>query len=281
MSAPRFSRLNVVWELPESWCESDHLAGALAEVERRLAAQDIARFGLAQHFVFVVTSLPDRIAMKHRERVVVLQTSDEGHEIPSYADEVFMVFKNYPSFAKPPDNVKFIPLGCNKDVPALPARPMNARGTDVFFIGRKEFRDDFFAAALPLNEREDLVAQIGVGPAFREGMAPTDYAAMLADTKIALCPRGVSHETFRTYEALRAGCAVIAARHLSSWWTAGWPVIEIDDWAGLGTLIDELRADPVRLDALGQRGLAWWRARCSPKAVGAHIVGDMLTRLAQ
>ena len=37
MTAPRFKRLNVVWELPDTWCETDHIAGALEEAEKYLA----------------------------------------------------------------------------------------------------------------------------------------------------------------------------------------------------------------------------------------------------
>jgi len=274
LSPPGFSRLNVLWELPETWCETDHVAGALHEVERRLA-----RHGLADSFVFVVTSVADRLPLKHPGRVIVIQTSDEAHEVPAYMNDAFMVFKVYRPFAQTPDNLRVIPLGCNKDVPVLPSKPMRARGTDVFFVGRPEFREEFFAAALPLNERPDLAAQVGEAPGFRLGLSPADYAAVLADTKIALSPRGVSHETFRTYEALRAGCAVIAARHLPSWWTDGWPVIEVDDWRGIGDLVDMLRADPGRLDALSAQGQTWWRERCSPEAVGAYIATEIVAYL--
>jgi len=120
-----------------------------------------------------------------------------------------------------------------------------------------------------------------VAPMFREGIAPADYASVLADTKIALSPRGVSHETFRTYEALRAGCVVIAQRHLPSWFTTGWPVIEVDEWSGIGPLVDGLLKDPAHLAELSEKGLAWWRERCAPEIVGRYIVNEivgMLTR---
>ena len=276
MGGPGFKRLNVVWELPETWCESDHVAGALLEVERQFVPA-----GLAERFIFVVTSLPDRLAVKHPDRVIVIQTSDEGHEVPAYAGDVFMVFKNYPPFAQAPANLRVFPLGCNKDVPELPPKPMAARGCDVFFIGRREFRDDFFAAARTLTVTRNLSVRIDVAPAFREGMPPDAYGAQLVDTKIALSPRGVSHETFRTYEALRAGSAVIAQRHLPAWWTERWPVIEVDDWTELTGLVDTLLADPARLDALSTAGLVWWRERCSPAAVGAYMAREIVAQLSR
>ena len=39
--------------------------------------------------------------------------------------------------------------------------------------------------------------------------APDGYAANMMDTKIALVPRGVTAETHRFHEAMRAGCVVI------------------------------------------------------------------------
>lgn len=274
MTTPHFARLNVVWELPDSWCESDHIAGALTVVEHLLAPH-----GLAEHFIFVVTSHGDKISVRHPERVIAIQTSDEGHEVPAYLGDVFLAFKNYRPFAPLPENLRIIPLGCNKDVPDLAGAPISERGTDVFFIGRDVHRDDFFAAALPLNGRDDIAARIDLAPAFREGLSPADYAAYLADTKIALSPRGVSHETFRTYEALRAGCAVIAARQLPSWFVDGWPVIEVDDWTGLDRRIEDLLSDTDRLQNLSARGQAWWRERCCPEAVGRYIVQEIVARL--
>ena len=273
-TSPRFRRLNVIWELPETWCETEHISRALEELERQFAAH-----GLAERFIFVVTSRADQLPLKHRDRVIVVQTSDEAHEVPDYVDDVFMIFKNYRPFAPAPGNLRIIPLGCNKDVPAVEPRPMAERSVDLFFIGRPEYRDDFFAAARLLSSRRDLMARISAGPSFREGMAPEIYGATLADTKIALSPRGVSHETFRTYEALRAGCAVIAARHLPAWFTDGWPVIEVDDWRALPELADTLLGDPARLESLSRLGLEWWRAMCSPEAVGRYMAREIVGRL--
>lgn len=274
MTQPRFRHLSVVWELQHDWCDKDHIRDALEAVEAELV-----RLGLAQRFIFVVTTYGDRLAIRHPDRVIVVQTQDEGHELPAYAGDVFMVFRPYRPFGALPDNLRVIPLGCNKDVPALAPKPMQARSIDTFFIGRVEFREDFLAAALPLNGRPDIAARIAVGPEFRKGMAPEGYAATLVDTKVALSPRGVSHETFRTYEALRAGCAVIAQRQLPAWFTEGWPVIEVDEWSGLEALLKRLLADPAHLDELSARGLAWWRERCSPAATGRYMAGEIVRRL--
>ena len=111
------------------------------------------------------------------------------------------------------------------------------------------------------------------------GRPPEDYARRLADTKIALSPRGVSHETFRTYEALRAGCVVIAQRQLSAWFTEGWPVIEVDDWSDVGDLADDLLGDSARLEDLSRQSLAWWQEKCSEEAVAHYVVRELAIKL--
>lgn len=283
MSQPIFKDLNVLWELPENWCEWDHIEETLRRIGHYLA-----NLGTSERFVFVVTSVADQLPLAHPERTVVIQTSDEGHEIPAYADDVFMVFKNYRPFDPPPPNLRVVPLGCNKDVPSLPPLDMTERPLDIFFTGWDNHREDFFTAieaAYPgnkgdLNGRE-MVVDIARQTNFRSGLAPELYARRLTESKIVLSPRGVSHETFRTYEAMRAGCAVIAARQLPAWYIDGWPVIELDDWQGIDALVKELLSDEARLQALSEQNLAWWRDHCSPEAVAHYMVRELSLKLMQ
>ena len=275
MEPTDFSPLQVIWDLPNNWCEEAHLSGALHHAGLMLQG-----LGLAERFVFVVTSVSDQIPMKHPDRVVVLQTSDEGHEIPDYLADAFMVFKNYKPFDGLRESLRVIPLGCNKDVPAIPGKPMAQRELDLFFIGRPDFREEFFAGTeAAFSGRDDITFEIGEAPGFRLGRSPEDYARRLADTKIALSPRGVSHETFRTYEALRAGCVVIAQRQLSAWFTEGWPVIEVDDWSDVGDLADDLLGDSARLEDLSRQSLAWWQEKCSEEAVAHYVVRELAIKL--
>jgi hypothetical protein len=274
VTTPRFHHLNVVWELFEDWADAESVREALEACEAILV-----RLGIADRFIFVATTYGDKIAMKHKDRVIVVQTQDETHLVPDYIEDVFMVFKTYRPFVPAPANLRVIPLGCNKDVAALPPKAMEARTADVFFIGRVEHRDAFLKATLPLNERHDIHAHIAVGPAYRQGIAPEEYARTLVNTKIALAPRGVSHETFRLYEAMRAGCVVIAERQLPTWFNDGWPVIEVDGWDDISQRIDRLLADAARLKELSARGQAWWREKCSPAVVGRYMAREIVGRL--
>ncbi|MEE2761066.1 MAG: hypothetical protein VYE18_06445 [Pseudomonadota bacterium] len=272
MSDPVFRRLNVLWNLPDDWCEEQHIIDILTAIEVRFVSM-----GLAERFIFIVTSVGDTLPLTHKERVIVLQTSDEGHEVPSYASEVFLVFKNYPPFDMVPVNLRVFPLGCNKDVTELPVQPLTERPFDVFFIGRDEFREDFFSA----TDRAfvGLRTEIARAPGFRKGITPEEYAARLSKAKIALSPRGVSHETFRTYEAMRSGCVVVAQRQIPCWWADGWPVIEVDDWSGIGDLVRDQLLDSDAMQARADASRRWWQDKCSPAAVAQYMMDEIAARL--
>ena len=61
MTDPVFRRLNVMWELPDDWCEEQHIIDILASIEPRML-----EMGLAERFVFVVTSVAGQLPMATR-----------------------------------------------------------------------------------------------------------------------------------------------------------------------------------------------------------------------
>jgi hypothetical protein len=97
------------------------------------------------------------------------------------------------------------------------------------------------------------------------------YTEIMADTKIALTPRGSSVETYRLFEAMRQGCVVICDRLLPHWFYVGCPAVQIDDWGNLGAEVKALAADPERLADLHRRSLAWWEEKLSERAVAQVI----------
>ena len=100
----------------------------------------------------------------------------------------------------------------------------------------------------------------------------------MMDTRIALCPRGTSFETFRTFEALRAGCVVVAEALPRRWFYDGAPLVTIGDWRDLGGVLAELLSDREALERRHQASQAWWRDRCSEDALGAYL-SDCLNTL--
>ncbi len=272
MPYPQIDHLDVVWDLPDNCREWDHVQGVLKNLEHHLVD-----LGSADHYLFIATSRADNLSHQDNERVVVYQISDQDHEIPSYANDVFMVFKNYGSFYPAPETIRIVPLGCSKNTSSLPVQPMSDRSIDMFFVGKDDHRDDFFKVMDAYCQNAKRGAPIEIRRRFGSGedLTPEIYAHKLAQTKLALCPRGLSHETLRIYESMRAGCVVIAARQLPSWFNEGWPVIEIDDWAEYKDLANGLLADEKKLQEISRQTRAWWEEKCSEEAVAHYIAREL------
>jgi hypothetical protein len=101
------------------------------------------------------------------------------------------------------------------------------------------------------------------------------YTEIMADTKIALVPRGSSVETYRFFEAMRQGCVVICDRLPPHWFYVGCPAVQIDNWGNLDAEVKAMSADPERLAELHHRSLAWWDEKLSESAV-AHVIARSL-----
>jgi hypothetical protein len=272
MSLPRFNQLDVIWDLPEDCQEWEHVQAVLSHLERHLAD-----LGNLDQFLIMATSRVESITSQGEERLVVYQIRGEDHEIPAYANEAFMVFKNYGSFYPTPDTVRIVPVGCRKNTPILPVQQIKDREIDVFFVGRDDRRDDFFKAvdAYSTLVRRSTEIEVMRSNGASASYTPEVYAHKMAQAKLALCPRGTSHETSRIYEAMRSGCVVIAARQLPSWFSEGWPVVEIDDWADIKDVADGLLTDQTRLQVLSNQTRQWWEEKCSEEAVAHYMAREL------
>jgi hypothetical protein len=107
---------------------------------------------------------------------------------------------------------------------------------------------------------------------FGKGLAPDEYAGVLANTKIALCPPGfVSHETIRHWEAMRLGCVVISAPLPPNLFYKDSPIIQLEDWSKLKPLLKDLIDHPEKLQQIHQATVDWWDSRCSEASVATYM----------
>ena len=185
-----------------------------------------------------------------------------------------------------------VPLGYARQTD-LPGKPFNSRRYPVGFLGSIENREysrfspKRLVASPKVIARSRMAASLekmaaaapgtvfyGTTASFTESTmtgAGDRYSEIMADTKIALSPRGSSVETYRFFEAMRQGCVVICDRLPPHWFYAGSPAIEIDDWGDLDAVVSALLADPERLDGLHRKSLAWWDEKLSERAVAQAI----------
>ena len=105
------------------------------------------------------------------------------------------------------------------------------------------------------------------------------YSELLAETRLCLVPRGNSPETFRFFEALRAGCIVICEALPNHWFYRGAPVVSVRRWSELSSVVTPLVADPPTMHGLHRASLEWWTTRCSEVALGQFMAQRIISAL--
>jgi hypothetical protein len=179
-----------------------------------------------------------------------------------------------------------IPLGWLRR-PELPERPPAERPFVVSFLGSTGDAPGRRASLSWLSTprararrellrrlaRVELPQDIGLTSDFKASKqtGQNEYWQRLAAGRICLAPRGNSPETYRVFEAARAGCAVVCERLPPHWFYADAPFVERTGWRDLDRLLYRLAADPEALARRQRQTLDWWYERCSPEAVADRI----------
>jgi hypothetical protein len=94
------------------------------------------------------------------------------------------------------------------------------------------------------------------------------YSELLSQTRLCLVPRGNSPETFRFFEALRAGCVVVCEALPDHWFYRGAPVVRVRKWSELGSVLLPLLRNPAAIAERQRSSVRWWNSRCSEDALG-------------
>jgi hypothetical protein len=105
-----------------------------------------------------------------------------------------------------------------------------------------------------------------------KGMRPAAYTETLANTKIALAPRGnYDAESWRLLEAAKLGCVTITEPLPPRWYFRDCPAVSIRKWSLLPTVLRDLLHDPSTLRQLSLRSRQWWTETVSEAAVAGFI----------
>ena len=109
-----------------------------------------------------------------------------------------------------------------------------------------------------------------------KGMEMSEYAQVMYNSKVALCPKGyTSSETFRYFEAAKAGCVIISEPKPDVWFYNGSPHIEIEDWRQLPDILPSTLENEDLLSRHHNLTKKWWEEKCSPKSVGNYITKEL------
>ena len=139
-------------------------------------------------------------------------------------------------------------------------------------------QDLFHAARLVERTRPDLrlaVSSIASFPYERSEDVSYGYSRLMMQSRIALCPRGSSLETYRFFEAIKFGCVPVTEPLPALPFYEGSPAVRLLHWSSLPRVLDRLFSDPAALERRHQDALAWWNARCAPSAVAGEIVAAL------
>lgn len=98
-----------------------------------------------------------------------------------------------------------------------------------------------------------------------------DYAELLMDSKVCLAPRGSVADTWRFFEGLKSGCAVVTNPMPDEWYYHDAPVIQIERWDELETVLLPLLSDEARLEELHTQSLSYWDQVCGENALGRYL----------
>ena len=210
---------------------------------------------------------------------VLFVTSDEHHQnLTKFTDHpnVVMVFKNYYPHKYYSTKQKPLPLGYLQGFSASGEAEMSDRDIDYSFSGtvNNSGREVLHKNILELKE-DGRVKYIDFYTGWAQGLSMQVYSELMDRSKIALCPHGyVSSETFRYFEAAKAGCVILSEKKPDVWYYEDAPHVEIESWNELPEILDELLSDPDKLEEIRLRTLKWWEEKCSPSAVAKYIMKE-------
>lgn len=269
--------------------ESVFLGKTLEEL-RRLMGPEFRR----NQFVIFSGSNADAIQLEGHvpQKTFVFHISDETSSVPhALCARVRAVFKNYLPEENLTRNLFSLPLGYAATTLERPPTPILERPQSVFFSGYLSRRRLPAFHALSGSWASTIAGLLGRAlrrpvrcgsllpnayiqftHGFGKGLSGPEYADHLAQSKIVLCPRGfLSSETYRHFEAMRAGSIIVSEPLPPLRFYQGSPIITLDRWRGVRERLLELVSQPDRLVSLQKQTLAWWSDQCCELATAAYV----------
>lgn len=239
------------------------------------------------------TKLPISRTFWHPKKVLLwLQGENKQHRILDIQNDYLAIFTEY---FQDVDSTKIfnIPLG-HTTHGVLPV-PMNERLYNVSFVGCLNNNRVLMAseltgvsvpkiafglkyaktATLSMLSRIAMMRNPGCyfrfNPDFNDGLDRDKYLYILSHTKVSLCPRGWTNtESFRYFESMKLGCAIITEQHPDRRFFTNAPVYQISDWGHVRQLYQEILTK-VDLKLESERVLSFYGQRASYESTASYI----------
>lgn len=242
--------------------------------------------------------------------VILIMLSDERSCVPlEISDQFFAIFKAYYPLEQNVKNILAFPIGYSNSASLTRFIPFKEREYLTSYAGnflgnRLDFYRQFtwlrYLPPFPIKSPrlrtlyfkiltkfkifrpKKFIDTFGKSicywsGGFAKGLSRDEYATIISETKIALCPKGFrSTECYRLLETMRLGCVIVSDELPPSRWYKDSPIIVETDWLNIGKVLEALRSDPEKMLALHQKTLEWWENVCSDEAVAQYLAEEIL-----
>lgn len=264
--------INLIEDSPDS-----HIYAEAAEILSKRLKND---------YSFILQIWDHEMPVKTKYPKILISTSDEMHQVPAQIEDgsYVHIFKQYipmvDAFKQTSvihsDKVSPLPLGhlegfVDKNIPTL------ERKYEWSWMGQFDpyRRLDFKAAVTKLEqERPDYRGHVLWYDGWNNGDPLSEYCDIMNNTKIALVPTGSgSLESFRFFEAMRAGCVVLSVGMPDIAMYSVSPKVYIDkNWAHLNEAMDYLMSREEELLYLSKAARVWYEHFCSPEGIANYML---------
>ncbi len=297
------------WKPDPSAIYGFHLSNVLSELAA-LLGDDYYRFRFVVYEHKMHLPFPE--FKMSGDDVILIMLSDEDSKVPlELCDRFFAIIKAYYPLEENVRNILAFPIGYSNSASLTRFIPFADRNYDASYAGnflsnRLDFyrqfnlwrflppfqirshriRTSFFKLLTRLKLYRPQMYRDTFGKSlcfwsggFAKGLSRDEYAEVISNTRIALCPMGFrSTECFRLMETMRLGCAIVSDKLPPSRWYKDSPIIVERDWLHIRKTVRRLLADPAALEDLHRKTLEWWDKICSDEAVASYLA-DELRRL--
>tara|TARA_R110002020_G_scaffold216442_2_gene424116 strand:- start:804 stop:1712 length:909 start_codon:yes stop_codon:yes gene_type:complete len=226
-------------------------------------AEHLAAILDERYRIIVKYDQPDSLPYYNDSKLnIVFATSRETHDVPNefFRKDVLAIFQHYFMLDKWGDPIFSplvypLPLGPFRDMQTENIKPLPERKYDFCFIGQIPHTGtrDYFKRNL-----DDLIEKTGdkfkyyvkFTSGFSGGLNPEEYAAILGDSKLSLCPQGAnSFETFRFFESIMMGAIPVVETLPRFWYYEQAPHFNIkwrDIDSNLSQILNHIQTPQIR-----------------------------------
>jgi len=222
-----------------------------------------------------------------QKKIVLIENSNETHTAPRelLREDVCIIFSSYfvlDQWGEPIYSHKLLPLPLPHAMDDAKIIPMHERRYDFSFVGqipatgtRHNFKEQLNQALKSLP----YTSFVSYTDSFLGGLPREEYLEVLSQTKIALCPAGAySLETFRFFEASRAGCLVMCEQLPKMWFYEQSPWM-CARWSSVGDAIDyAMQQGEKFLEEVQNNTLEFYNNCAHPVSVGKYISHNTLNQ---